>query len=179
MFSGSRGRSSERVWFDDSTGACNFSFLVAAVQNQQQVPRGCYNFATPERSGAPLFCCNYLHRRDYVFAFVGLSVSRKTQKKLYTNFDEFYWRSGSCDQQQMIRFWWWSDADPENLKGIFLPLWDRTNFTNFADNPRSSRWILMHFLSLATSCSVLVLIRIPIHIDDFSGIVTTAAEDQL
>jgi len=47
--------------------------------------------------------------KDVLFSLCP-SVYRITLKKLLTNYDEFFWRAGICDQQQLVRFWWRSGA---------------------------------------------------------------------
>ena len=52
LFSGLRDRSAATAWLDDSTASCNFSSIIAAV-NDQTVDAGCliYDYFIAESSG--------------------------------------------------------------------------------------------------------------------------------
>jgi len=51
--------------------------------------------------------------------FLGLSVCLccRLLEKLATDFDENFWMGGAWPKDQVVRFWWQSDRDPD--AGIF------------------------------------------------------------
>ena len=79
----------------------------------------------------------------YVFTPVCLFVCLWTGylKRLWTDWDEIWWRGCVCDNDKMIRFWWKSEFGSNNYLSDSSPLCDRAKNNKQHDISKTYGWI--------------------------------------